>query len=186
MKTLIINGSSRQNGNIADLLHVLLANLEGEVRILDADSGVKPCLDCRYCWKHAACAQKDAMQDIYPFAEECDNVVLASPVWFSTVSGPTLDLVSRFQRYFAARHFRGEETPIRPKNGILILTGGEPGTEVPAAQVGRTLLRFMGAQRPLLAEIFSMNTDRIPAGEDEAALAGVRDAARLLGKRNRQ
>ena len=180
MKTLILNASPRAHGDTAVLVDALARRLKGEVRILTPQSGIHPCTDCRYCWKQPGCAIRDAMQEVYPYLTDCDHVVLASPVWFSSLSGPLLDMASRFQTLFAARHFRGEPPALREKNGVLILVGGEPGTEIGPAQNARTILRLMGARRPCAAEIYSMDTDRIPAAEDLQALAAVEAAARLL------
>ena len=51
MKTLIINGSPKKNGDTAALIDELLRHLEGEVRIISGDDSISPCIDCRFCWK---------------------------------------------------------------------------------------------------------------------------------------
>ena len=107
MKTLILNGSPRPDGDVSALIAALRGSLSGEVMEL-APEGISGCTDCRCCWRQAGCAIEDGMQAVYPFYEACDNLVLASPVWFSTLSGPLLNLAGRLaQPYFAARRFRG-------------------------------------------------------------------------------
>ena len=121
MKTLIINGSPRKNGDTAALIDELTQHLSGEVRIISCYDNISPCLDCRFCWKNEGCAVKDDMQEIYEYLTDCDNVVLASPVWFSSLSGPALNLASRFQTYFSARRFRNVQIERTPKKGLILL-----------------------------------------------------------------
>ena len=53
LKTLIINGSPRINGDTASLLDVLKENIDGEYRVIDAyRCSISPCLDCRFCWEN--------------------------------------------------------------------------------------------------------------------------------------
>ena len=54
MKTLLLNGSPRQNGNTVSLIRELKAHLEGEIIEISAFySGIAPCIDCRGCWETA-------------------------------------------------------------------------------------------------------------------------------------
>jgi len=46
------------------------------------------------------------MQEIYKYIEECDNILIASPLYFSELTGKLLVVGSRLQTYFCARFFR--------------------------------------------------------------------------------
>ena len=82
-KTLILNGSPRKNGDTAALLRILDRELAGEKRTIDCyRADVSPCVDCRACWREKRCVIDDAMQEIYRYVEDCDNVVVASPFIF--------------------------------------------------------------------------------------------------------
>jgi multimeric flavodoxin WrbA len=84
MKTLIFNGSPRKNGDTASLVNKVLEDLNGEFKIVNAyDCGVQPCMDCRYCWENRGCRINDSMREIYQYIQECDNVIIASPIYFS-------------------------------------------------------------------------------------------------------
>ena len=110
MKTLIINGSPRINGDTASLLDVIKEKIEGEYRVVDAyRCSISPCLDCRFCWKNNGCAINDEMQEIYDYIQICDNILIASPIYFSELTGKLLDVGSRLQTYFCARFFRKEK-----------------------------------------------------------------------------
>lgn len=48
---------------------------------------ISPCVDCRYCWENNGCAIEDEMQAVYRFLQECDNILIASPIYFSELTG---------------------------------------------------------------------------------------------------
>lgn len=182
MKTLIINGSPRKNGDTAALLAAFMADLKGETRVVSCENEIAPCCDCRCCWERPGCAIKDGMQAVYDYIAQCDNIVLASPIWYSALSGPTLNIASRLQTLFIGRYRRGEDhTP--NKNGVLILTGAQAYTKTAPEQSALTIMRNMRVMQPLAATVYSLNTDNIPAAEDANALAQARDAARILNSR---
>ena len=183
MKTLVINGTTRKNGDTEALLNEFLRHLPGEHLILSQDSNIAPCKDCRYCWSHEGCCVKDDMQAAYEYLRDCDNVVIASPIWFSTISSVALAIGSRVQMLYAQNAFFGKPFEIKtPKNGVLFLTGGEPSTATAAAPVARTIMKFMGVQRPLAAEVSSLLTNDLPARDDAKALQAARDAAETLAR----
>lgn len=183
MKTLIINGSPRKGGDTEVLVNEFVKHIEGDVKIVGWKDGISPCIDCRWCWKNPGCAVKDGMQEVYEYLLACDNVVLASPIWFSSLSGPILDIASRFQTNFNGWFRRGEKIPV-DKNGVLILVGAQPGTEEVPEQNALTIMRNMYVQHQNVEVIRSMDTDRLPAKEDALALAQVRNVALRLNNLN--
>lgn len=183
MKTLIFNGSPRPNGDTVSLLNILTSELSDEYRIVNAyRCNISPCVDCRYCWEHSGCAINDEMQEIYSYIEECDNIVIASPIYFSELTGKLLDVGSRLQTYFCGRFFRGDTAVTKSKRGAVILVGGGDGDGCAAYKTAQTLLHHMNACdiHPL---VVSHNTNTVPAAKDNAAIAGVRSIAEFLSER---
>lgn len=186
MKTLIINGSPRVNGDTAGLLRILTAKLPGEYKVVDAyRCEISPCVDCRYCWKHPGCAVKDEMQEVYEYLEVCDCVLIASPVYFSELTGKVLDVGSRLQTYFCAKFIRKEKPNLKPKKGAVILVGGGAGAIDKAYETARTLLRLTNCKsiHPLVS---SHDTDHVPAVEDEEALRGIDDIVTFFGEEDKK
>ena len=180
MKTLIFNGSPRKNGDTAGLLSLLLEQLPGEKLVVEAyRCDISPCIDCRYCWKHPGCAIKDEMQEVYDYLEECDNIVIASPVYFSELTGKLLDVTSRLQTYFSARFFRKETVLTKTKKGGVILVGGGKGENHKAVDTAAMLLHHMNC-RDIFPPVTSFDTDVTPAVSDTAAVAGIRRLAEYL------
>lgn len=182
MKTLIFNGSPRKNGDTESLIRVLTDSLAGEYRIVNAYCcDISPCVDCRYCKEHKGCAIHDEMQEVYAYIEECDNVLIASPIYFSEITGKLLDVGSRLQTYFCARFFRKEVPIAKQKKGAVILVGGGDGKAERAWETAKVLLHHMNC-RDIHDVVCSHNTDKVPAIEDENAVRGVKDITRFFNE----
>jgi len=179
MKTLIFNGSPRKNGNTSALVDKLSRLLDGEVKIIRAyDCGVRPCIDCRYCWENSGCAIKDGMQAIYEDIREADNIVIASPIHFTELTGQLLVVLSRLQTFWSARFLRREEpVPKKKKGGIIIVRGGV-GALKRARETAEALLLDMNAQPAGL--VFADNSDVIPSAEVPEVLEKIRALAESL------
>ena len=173
MKTLIINGSPRINGDTASLLNIIKENIDGEYRIVDAyRSSISPCVDCRFCWESSGCAIHDEMQEIYDYIQICDNILIASPIYFSELTGKLLDVGSRLQTYFCARFFRKEEPIAKSKKGAVVLVGGGDGSISKPYETACTLLHHMNCY-DIHDVVFSHNTNVAPAIEDVQVISGI-------------
>lgn len=128
---MILNGSPRANGNTSELV---AAFTQGA---LDAGHSVKsfqlqamnihPCLGCCGGGKdiNSPCVQKDDMQEIYPYYKEADIVVLASPLYYWSISG---QLKCAFDRLFAVAECNEElANPI--KDSVLLMAAEGHGFE---------------------------------------------------------
>lgn len=175
-KTLIINGSPRVDGNTAALIAQLKKHLQGEIVELSAfRSNIAPCVDCRGCWETARCVVQDEMQVIYD--DDFDNVVMASPVYYGTLPGSVLSVMSRLQPWHAAMYFLKEPLKLRPKKAAVILTAGGKGNQGNAHHHLRAFFKMVNGRGFEEHTVCSPMTDSLPASEDEAALAQVVELA---------
>lgn len=180
MKTLIINGSPRINGDTESLIGIIRKSITSECKVLNAyRCDISPCIDCRYCWENCGCAIEDEMQEIYDYIQACDNILIASPIYFSELTGKLLDVGSRLQTYFYARFFRNEEAVLKPKKGAVILVGGGDGHMDKAYETACTLLHHMNCFN-IHDAVFSHNTNKRPAIHDEQALKGIRSIIKFF------
>ena len=181
MKTLIINGSPRKNGDTASLISELQKYLEGEVVEISAyRDNIKPCVDCRKCWTAGECPVNDDMKTIYD--GDYDNVVIASPVHMFGLPGPLISLAGRFQMYYAAKYFAKKPVEVLPKKGALILVGGGDGDHNYAIKIVKIMLSNLGAKYDENLNVLSLNTNSAPASQDEEALQRIRNIANELNK----
>lgn len=177
--TLIINGSPRPDGNTAALVKEMKGCLTGEVIEISAyRSRIAPCVDCRGCWTTARCVVRDDMDILY--GDAFDNVVLATPVYFMALPGQVMNLMSRFQPWHAAMFFLNRPWEQRPKKAGLILTAGGKGNEAGAEHHIRVLFKLLNAKGFEEHTVQSLQTDTIPAGQDQKALSDARLLARWL------
>jgi len=182
MQTLIINGSKKKNGDTEALINAFVSHLNGEVRIVSAYNDIAPCTDCRYCWENTGCALEDEWQDVYNFLKNCDTIVLASPIWFSSLSGPMLNMASRIQSVFAAEHFQKKRLISKEKNGVIVLVGAQPETKDIPTQTALGIMKHMNVRRSNVEMIYSLETNALPAEQDQTALKKCREIAASLNQ----
>ena len=148
------------------------------VRAYELQGKIAACVDCRACWKKPGCAIKDGMQEIYEKIENADVIVIASPVYYSLLTGSLLSMLSRLQCVYANRRFLGMRMFERQKVGAVLLVGGGNGRPDPALEAAETLLRCMRAKP--VGSAMALKTDEVPAREDEAALKQARALAQMV------
>ena len=186
MKTLIFNGSPKINGDTEALIQEFISCLNGEVKVLSYRDNISPCVDCRYCWHNAGCTINDDMQPIYSYIEDCDNIIFASPIWFSSLSGVLLNMTSRIQTIWAASYFRKKPIPLKEKNGVIIIVGAQPETKDIPTQTALSIMRYFNVHRPSVEKIYSLDTNNLPASKDEIALNKCHEVAEILNQKYEQ
>lgn len=123
MNILVLNGSPRKNGNTARLVQTFMrgAGEAGHAVTVEtvALQDIHGCKACEYC--HAKepgiCTQRDDMQALYPKIMGADMLVIASPIYYYTM---TAQLQAALQRTYAL----GRLSHI--KKMALILSSGAP------------------------------------------------------------
>jgi multimeric flavodoxin WrbA len=125
-KILILNGSPRKKGNTATLVEAFTRGAESSghsVTTYNVDAmNIHPCKGCLCGGKDPSspCSQKDAMDQIYPVYRDADIVVLASPLYYDSV---TAQLKAAFDRLFAVSEGNpGYQTPAK-KSALLMVAG---------------------------------------------------------------
>jgi multimeric flavodoxin WrbA len=183
MKTLIINGSPRKNGGSMTLVNEMIKHLEGEIRIIDTYyADISPCVDCRYCWQNNGCSINDGMQEVYKLLNEVDNVILASPLYFSELTGELLSFASRLQLFYVSRRIRKDNNfNIKAKNGALVISAGGDTKNLECAN-RRADMIFRHMNTHSIGSTCTLNTNEIPAKEDYEALIRARELALNLNE----
>lgn len=124
MKIVGINGSPRLGGN-ADIL--LDKALEG-ARSIGAETEkivlntlkITPCQECENLKDDGSCIIEDDMQDLYRKILEADAIIVASPVFFGSVTAQTKIMIDRFQCLWRARFVLKKNTVKKEKVGAFI------------------------------------------------------------------
>lgn len=100
MKVVAINGSSRKDGNTADMLHVVLQELEKQgietEHIQLAGQTIHPCKACFACAGKKNCVfSEDSFQELYRKMTEADGILLGSPTYSADVSSTLKAVIER-------------------------------------------------------------------------------------------
>jgi multimeric flavodoxin WrbA len=104
-KVTILIGSPRKEGSTSILAREAERGLqdqgiETELVFLN-DLNIRGCQACNYCKKNDVtdCAVKDDMQKIHKLVQESDGLIVASPVYFSSVTAQTKAWLDRMYPY---------------------------------------------------------------------------------------
>jgi multimeric flavodoxin WrbA len=119
---VVLSGSPRKDGNTARLTEAFIegAKAAGNEISLFMAAGLKigGCRGCRYCFKHQGiCVQRDDMPPILDALRKADALVLASPVYFFSVSAQIKLAIDRF--------FALLELGMPVKRAALLMTCGD-------------------------------------------------------------
>lgn len=99
MKVLMLNGSPKANGNTAIALKEMQTIFEQEgveVEIVHVGKeDVRGCIDCGACRKTGKCVFNDIANELAPKLEECDGVVVASPVYYASANSTLVSVLTR-------------------------------------------------------------------------------------------
>ncbi len=126
MKTLILFGSARTDGHTQKIVKEFSSKMKGTIDIVDAYRlNIGSCTDCRACYNKPSCIIEDDMQEVYNKIDEADNIIIASPVYFHSITGELKRLIDRCQVYWAG-NIRGDKEVGFTKKGGYILTAGAP------------------------------------------------------------
>jgi len=184
MKTLVINGSPRKNGDSITLVNEMRKFIEGEVKIVNTYyDNISGCIDCRYCWKNSGCAINDGMKEIYKFLDYADNIIISSPIYFSELTGSLLNFASRLQTLYATKRKRKDnEFSLKKKNGVLIISAGGDSINLQGRTIETANIIFNHMNAKPIGTVYTLQTDDIPAKENINALNKAREFALELNR----
>ena len=99
MKILMINGSPRAGGNTATALAEMdkVFKKNGfETEIVQVGGRViRGCIACNHCLGTGVCVYDDIVNQLVAKFEECDGLVIGSPVYYSSANGTLISLLDR-------------------------------------------------------------------------------------------
>lgn len=134
---LAFYGSPRRKGNTSTLLKRAVAGARdagAEVEeIVIRDLKISPCLEIYKCKETGRCAIQDDFQEIYDKLLSCKGIMLASPIFFYTVSSYTKILMDRCQSLWVKKYWIEKQpfkAPRYDKKGLFISVGATKGKKL--------------------------------------------------------
>lgn len=121
-------GSPRRGGNSDILLDQCLKGAREKgattVKLVLRDLKIAPCQGCNQCLTAGDCMVADSMREVHRALEQADAVVIASPIYFSGLTGQTKCMIDRCQCLWARENLIGRKVG-HPRKGGMILVGGD-------------------------------------------------------------
>jgi len=125
MYVLGINGSPREGGNSDILLHCVLEGARSSGARVEgiALNGLRfvACQECANKPDDGSCIVNDDMQQVFEKVKAADVVILASPIFFGSLSAQTKMMIDRFQCLWRAQYMLNKrDVKYKKKKGIFI------------------------------------------------------------------
>jgi multimeric flavodoxin WrbA len=133
-KIVAVYGSPRRRGNTALLLQRAVQGARetgAEVEeVILRDMKMSPCLEIYACKKTGRCAIQDDFQNLYDLFHSCRGLILATPIFFYTVSAHTKIMMDRCQSLWVKKYWI-DKVPFGQgrlkRKGLFISVGATKG-----------------------------------------------------------
>lgn len=135
MRIVAVLGSPRKNGNTEILVKNLLdgaVSAGADVELIRlADYRIQPCVACGGCEKTGRCVLEDDMQALYEKIDGADRLVIASPIYFYSVTAQTKAFIDRCQAMWSRKYLLGERRrgPV-PRKGYFVSVCATKGERI--------------------------------------------------------
>ncbi|MDY6933558.1 MAG: NAD(P)H-dependent oxidoreductase [Spirochaetota bacterium] len=133
MLVLGLQGSPRKRGNTSLLLSTFMdeaRRIGAQTLTIDVDKkNIQPCKEFQICEKDGYCPIDDDMaSEIYFLLRQADLILLASPIFFYSVTAQIKALIDRSQTFWARKYRLGIDDPGRKwRRGFMFALGATKG-----------------------------------------------------------
>ena len=128
MKILGISGSPRIGGNTDILLDKLLEGAKSKgakvEKIILNKLKFSGCQECDNIKDDGTCIVKDDMQDIYNKIKGTDVLILASPIFFGSLTAQTKMMIDRFQCLWRTKYILKKDIGFKNIRGVFLSVEG--------------------------------------------------------------
>ena len=130
MKIVAFLGSPREGGNTDILLKEALRGIEESgfnVHIFKLNQmNIMPCQNCGGCEETGICVYEDDMSQISEAIRTADRIILASPIFFFSLSAQAKTMIDRCQTFWCEKYLLKKPIPEGPekRKGLLLLVAG--------------------------------------------------------------
>lgn len=152
MKVLGINGSPRIGGNTDILLDKVLEGAETKgaetEKIFLNKLKFSPCQECEGIMDDTECIIHDDMHELYRKIKDADVLILASPIFFGSLSAQTKMMIDRFQCVWRLRFMFNKDTGYKKKRAVFISVEGSKRDDFfeNARSIARNLFATINAE----------------------------------------
>lgn len=175
-KILAVMASPRKNKNTDKLLDKVLEGILDNYdtiiikKVYLKDKVISSCIACDLCGKTGRCCMDDDMNYIYKDFNESDGIIIASPLYFNTVSSLAKIMIDRCQVFWSSKYVLKNPSIDVHKNrkGLFICVGGSPVREKQFDGAITVMdLFFKAINTKYEKNILVANTDIVPVWDRE-------------------
>jgi len=137
VRIIAIYGSPRRDGNSAGLLKQAVAGARQEgaevEEVFLRDYKISPCMEIYACRKSGECGIHDDFPKILAKVEASSGIMLASPIFFYSVSAHTKTFMDRCQSLWVRKYWINKETfgeVPKTRKGLFISVGATKGKKL--------------------------------------------------------
>lgn len=185
MNILGISSSPRAGGNTDTILDEVLRSAKRSgakvEKIFLNDLIFRPCQECGGCDQTGVCVLDDDMRGVYEKAARSDVLVVASPVFFGTVSAQLKSMIDRFQCIWVKSTILKEPVSVRGKRKgafICVAAADKKDFFENSKKVVKNLFAILNVTYS--GEIFCAGVDSCKGVLEKSSII---KKARLLGRR---
>ncbi len=148
MKTLVLFGSPRKEGNTRQLVNAFVEVLKekhSEIRLLYLnDVNVRPCQGCMKCSEQGVCRITDDMRDIRKYMSESDLIVFATPIYWYAPSAQLKVVIDRSVAFLDKDY----NSRIMGKKAVTLMTCGDTDVDTcrPALEMFKKTFQTLGVE----------------------------------------
>lgn len=123
-KILLVNASPRKGGNSDVIVQMLKTDLQNcDVTVFNMrEKQCKPCMACGACQGKDSqmCVQDDDIKQLLPVIDQCDGIVLATPIYNQQICSQAKLFIERWYPFFKYDSHLMSNTSKYGKKGALI------------------------------------------------------------------
>lgn len=185
-KVVALMGSPRKGKNTDILLDTFLKGIDEKAYSIDkvylTEKNLKYCIACGSCEKDGKCVLEDDMDEIYDLFDTGDIFVLASPLYFNSVSSLTKIVIDRCQRYWSLKRALNQSyRKDKDRIGVFLSVGGAAFEHDQFQACIRTVdLFFKSIDVKYLGNYFVSGTDKLSIWNREDVLKEVQNIGKNI------
>ncbi len=181
MKALILLGGYRKKNtwHMAKAFQEGLETAGHEVTLLHVkDYSLRPCTGCESCFHTGKCVIRDDMHIFYEAIDAADILVLASPLYFYSVTSDLKLVMDRAQPYWERTQRQRNTEGMKKKIGAFLSCHGGPYEQDAFFATYKPLRMYFGSvYAEYRTNCFISETDDLPVKDRPDVLEEIRQMA---------
>jgi len=180
MKILTLFGSPKLKGNTNKILEMIIKDFKDNIeykRINLSKLKIDHCMGCNKCnVGDFECIYKDDMDYVNKSIEDADLIILATPIYFNSMTSIMKVMIDRCQRLYNMKV--NNNIVFKEKKGIIIATAGSSNSESFEALENISKYFFLSINGKVIKRLFINSMDN--KGIEENDFKNIEDMKKLL------